>query len=60
MCYKDRLFCSYYTECSKWKTCNRALTEEEEMKAKKLNLLVCMFDGKPECFTEIVSGSQDQ
>lgn len=28
ICYRDMTFCSYYTLCKKWKTCDRALTPE--------------------------------
>ena len=52
MCYRDRTWCDYWTQCAKGDTCYRALTLELEEHAKEINLPVCYFNSKPECFEE--------
>lgn len=60
MCYKDKTFCSFYAQCGNGHTCTRALKEDVKIDAEKLNLLICTFAEKPDCFTECSFDSLNQ
>jgi len=49
ICYKDRTFCRF-EDCTEFETCYRALTIEHQTNANKLDLPICSFSDKPECF----------
>lgn len=53
-CYKDMTFCDFYNECSDGIDCNRALTPEVKISAKKWwgsnDYPICLFRPRPECF----------
>lgn len=55
--YKDMTFCAY-TDCKffkyndPYKQCFRALTKKVIEDANKLNLPICQFADKPECFKD--------
>lgn len=52
----DSTFCPYYIECTKGKTCHRALTPEVEKQALEWwgepDPPICVYADKPECFTK--------
>jgi hypothetical protein len=48
-------FCPH-EECSKFKICIRAFTQEVEEEAKEIGLPVCYFSSKPECFVALPKG----
>ena len=59
LCYADKTFCSYWKECKKGLSCNRALTDIILKRAQKWSegikaddILICQFGDKPECFEE--------
>lgn len=50
LCYLDRTFCKYWTECHVGEGCKRALTPEVLKGATNLNLPVSGFADIPPCF----------
>lgn len=50
MCYKDMTFCSYWTDCRDAEGCSRPLTKRIEQRAKEVNLPICRFKDKPDCW----------
>lgn len=50
ICYKDMTFCDYYADCLAGSSCIRSLTEETKQKAQKMELPICHFIEKPDCF----------
>ncbi len=68
ICYRDMMFCTYYTSCAHGNTCNRALTPEvikradewwnggdddEEDDEDMGEVPIDKFPEKPECFVDI-------
>lgn len=60
ICYKDRTFCTFYTECRTGEYCTSALTEEVKERAKQWwkasdssdEVPISVFSNKPLCFEE--------
>jgi hypothetical protein len=63
ICYRDRQFCEFYTECRTGEYCISALTEEVQKKANewwdstpsteiKGTAPIMIFSSKPLCFEE--------
>ena len=53
LCYRDKTFCSFYQDCQHGNKCGDALTPEKIEDAKTINLPVCQYRDKPECFKQI-------
>ena len=53
ICYRDKTYCPYYTDCTRGDSCHRALTSEVIEMAKSLELPVCQFAERPRCFEEV-------
>ena len=53
ICYRDMTFCTYWENCANGATCSRALTKFTEYGAREIDLPICQFAEKPECFVEI-------
>ena len=50
MCYRDRTFCAY-DKCKHFRSCDTALTDSDEKKAKQMGLpLSLLFGERLECF----------
>lgn len=54
ICYRDKTYCSYYTDCAKGDNCRCALTPEIVEVAERIKLPICQFAERPKCFEEIV------
>lgn len=53
ICYKDRTFCPFWTECKHGDQCPRALTQIIKDQAIKIGLPVMCFAEKPiDCYEE--------
>lgn len=53
LCYLDRTFCPFYNECKHGDVCPRALTEDVEERAMKMNLPIAKLMDKPDlCFIQ--------
>jgi hypothetical protein len=60
ICYKDRTFCTFYTECRTGEYCTSALTEEVKKNAAEWwvtfnnneEVHIDVFTVKPLCFEE--------
>lgn len=53
ICYRDRTFCPFWTECKHGDRCTRALTQGIKDQAQKIGLPVMCFAEKPlECYEE--------
>ena len=52
--YKDKTFCTFYDECEKGESCDRALTPEVVKDATKwwgsVDFPIFRFKDKPKCF----------
>ena len=57
ICYKDMTFCTFYDECEKGETCDRALTDGVKEGAEdwygSKGAPICRYLDKPKCFKEI-------
>ena len=51
-CFRDRTYCPYYHECQHGYFGTRALTKDVRINAERVNLPICQFTEKPECFKE--------
>lgn len=57
MCYRDKTFCDFHTECQYGKECDRALTDEVKAGAVAWmgeNAPIARYTEKPSCFVELV------
>jgi len=52
LCFRDRTYCSYYKNCKDGMFCKRALTQDVKVVAEKVNIPICQFLEKPDCFKE--------
>jgi hypothetical protein len=56
ICYRDRTFCPFYTDCKHGDVCGRALTPEVRVAADiwwgKADAPIAVYMDKPECWTE--------
>ena len=54
ICYRDKTFCTFYTDCAKGSTCNAALTPQVENEAKQWwggeGYPICVHGEQPECY----------
>lgn len=55
MCYKDRCFCTFYKECNKGHTCDKALTDKVLKEAivwwgNGDSAPIDQYTEKPDCF----------
>lgn len=48
-CYRDMTFCPY-SDCKKFDSCFRALTEKVLTTAKNADIPICQFVEQPNCF----------
>ena len=57
ICYRDRVFCSFYEDCTHGDVCGRALTPEVKLAADiwwgKPGTPIDTFIEKPACFKEM-------
>lgn len=57
ICYKDRTFCEYHTECKKGETCSRSLTDKVLEDASEWwgdeDPPICIYTEEPDCFEGI-------
>jgi len=53
ICYRDRTFCPFWKDCKNGKKCGRAMTKEIISYVKEMNLSICQFMEKPECYKDI-------
>lgn len=52
ICYRDRTYCPFATDCAKGQTCPEALTDEIEMDARFVGLPIATYKDTPDCFEE--------
>ena len=64
MCYRDRTFCTHYTDCSSGNTCDRPLTPEVQEAAEKWwgskDAPIAVFIEKPKCHSSYKTKSIGQ
>jgi len=48
--YHDKTFCPFWEKCQIGTECDRALTKEVAIEAKKAGLYICRFAEEPDCF----------
>ena len=59
ICYKDKTFCPFYTECKDGEGCHRAVKPEVESAGQAWSRgfgytdLIARFESPPECFNKI-------
>lgn len=57
ICYRDRTFCPFFTECKNRETCDRALTNKVRKDATKWwgseDAPICQYTTHPECFVKL-------
>ncbi len=53
ICYRDRTYCPFATDCAKGQTCPEALTDEIERDARFVGLPIATYKDEPECFEEM-------
>ena len=52
LCYKDRTFCPFYTDCKHGHDCKCAETPAVIKDADRVGLPISSLHGKPNCFEE--------
>lgn len=50
LCYKDRMYCPFYKDCSKGRICDRACKPAIVKSAQAMNILISLYSNTPECF----------
>lgn len=53
LCYRDRTFCSFSSDCIFGWECPRALTDAIAKDAERVGLDICSFVNKPSCWEPI-------
>lgn len=50
LCYRDKTYCTFWRKCKHGSNCHRKLDKGVAISAKKVNMPICRFIDKPDCF----------
>lgn len=56
MCYMDKTFCKYYSNCKEGHKCDKAFTPGVKRHATQCGMYVSQYVAKPDCYRNVITG----